>query len=114
MTPAVLLGTLFRLFGADISVFPNSGGRFTFSYEECQDLASALRGPLGSLKTCFPSPAGGMTIEKVGAMVDAFGNDSALLIGGALLRYSPDPEVSARAFLTALNAAAASRKETAE
>ena len=26
---------------------------------------------------------------------------AALLIGGALLRYSPDPEVSARAFLTA-------------
>ncbi len=113
MTPAILLGTLFRLFGADISVFPNSGGRFTFTYQECQDAASALREPLGTLKTCFPSPAGGMTIEKVGAMVDAFGNDTALLIGGALLRYSPDPEVSARAFLTALEAAVASRKEAA-
>jgi ribulose-bisphosphate carboxylase large chain len=111
MTPAILLGTLFRIFGADISVFPNSGGRFTFSGQECQDVATALRAPLGGLKPAFPSPAGGMTIEKVGAMVDAFGNDTALLIGGALLRYSPDPAVSARAYITALEAAVASRKE---
>ena len=110
MTPAMLLGTLFRLFGADISVFPNSGGRFTFSAQECQDLAQALRGPMGPLKGAFPSPAGGMTIEKVGNMVDAFGNDTALLIGGALLKYAPDPEVSARAFVTALEKAVAERK----
>lgn len=110
MTPAILLGTLFRLFGADISVFPNSGGRFTFTAQECQDLAAALRNPLGSLKGAFPSPAGGMTIEKVGNMVDAFGNDTALLIGGALLKYAPDPEVSARAFVTALEKAVGERK----
>ena len=105
ITPAVLLGTLFRLFGTDISVFPNWGGRFTFSYDECQELASACRDPLGGLKGCFPSPAGGMTIEKVGAMLDAYGDDTALLIGGALLRYSPDPAVSARAFVTAIEKA---------
>jgi ribulose-bisphosphate carboxylase large chain len=45
MTPAMLLGVLFRLFGADVSVFPNYGGRFTFTKEECLDLAAALRGP---------------------------------------------------------------------
>ena len=109
MTPAMLLGRLFRVFGADISVFPNSGGRFTFSAQECQDVATAMREPLSGLKSGFPSPAGGMTIEKVGAMVEAFGDDTALLIGGALLRHSPDPEVSARAFLTALEKAIADR-----
>lgn len=111
MTPAMLLGTLFRIFGADISVFPNSGGRFTFSGQECQDLAAAPRGSLGSLKPAFPSPAGGMTIEKAGAMADVFGDDTALLIGGALLRYSPEPEVSARAFIAALETAVAGAKE---
>jgi ribulose-bisphosphate carboxylase large chain len=109
MTPAMLLGRLFRVFGADISVFPNAGGRFTFSNAECLDLAAAMRDPLGGLKSGFPSPAGGMTIEKVGAMVETYGDDTALLIGGALLRYSPDPEVSARAFLTSLEAAVAQR-----
>jgi ribulose-bisphosphate carboxylase large chain len=110
MTPAMLLGRLFRIFGADISVFPNAGGRFTFSTEECLDLAAAMREPLGGLSPGFPSPAGGMTIEKVGTMVETYGDDTALLIGGALLRHSPDPEVSARAFLTSLEAAVAKRQ----
>jgi ribulose-bisphosphate carboxylase large chain len=109
MTPAMLLGRLFRIFGADISVFPNSGGRFTFTAAECQDLARAMREPLGGLNAGFPSPAGGMTIDKVGAMLEAFGDDTALLIGGALLRHAPDPEVSARAFLASLEAAVAAR-----
>ena len=112
MTPAILLGTLFRLFGGDISVFPNYGGRFTFSRDECQELADALRGPLHGLEPAFPSPAGGMTIEKVDAMLDAFGTDTALLIGGALLRHSPDPETSARAFVEAIESAVAARKGT--
>lgn len=105
ITPAMLLGKLFRLFGADISIFPNYGGRFTFSVSECMDLAEALRGGMGALKTSFPAPAGGMTIEKVGDMIKAYGTDTALLIGGALLRYNNDPEVSARAFLTAVEKA---------
>jgi ribulose-bisphosphate carboxylase large chain len=109
ITPAMLLGTLFRLFGADITIFPNYGGRFTFTVAECQDLAAACRRPLGNLESTFPAPAGGMTIEKVGAMVEAYGNDTALLIGGALLRHSPDPEVSARAFVTALERAVKDR-----
>ncbi len=91
MTPAMLLGRLFRIFGADISVFPNSGGRFTFTAEECQDLARAMRESLGGLNPGFPSPAGGMTIEKVGAMVEAFGDDTALLIGGACCAIHPTP-----------------------
>jgi ribulose-bisphosphate carboxylase large chain len=109
MTPAVMLGTLFRVFGADISVYPNAGGRFTFSHDECRQLADALRRPLGKLKGAFPAPAGGMTIEKVGQMVEAYGHDAALLIGGALLKYSPDPEVSARAFVTALEKSVAEK-----
>lgn len=107
MTPAILLGTLFRVFGADISVFPNYGGRFTFSKQECVDLADALRGPLFDLSPAFPAPAGGMVIEKVSAMLDVFGSDTVLLIGGALLRYSPDPVVSARAFVQAIEQAVA-------
>jgi ribulose-bisphosphate carboxylase large chain len=106
MTPAAMYGTLWRLFGTDISIFPNYGGRFTFTVQECMDLRDALAAPMGGLKSAFPAPAGGMTIEKVGDMVKAFGTDTALLIGGALMRYSSDPEVSARAFVTAVEKAA--------
>lgn len=110
MTPAMLLGRLFRVFGADISVFPNAGGRFTFTPDECQDLAIAMREPLGDVKPGFPSPAGGMTIEKIDSLVAAFGDDAVFLIGGALMRHSPDPEIGARAFITAIEQAVSGGK----
>ena len=110
MTPAMLLGRLFRVFGADISVFPNAGGRFTFTEQECLDLAIAMQEPLGDVKPGFPSPAGGMTIEKIDSMVAAFGHDAVFLIGGALMRHAPDPEVGARAFITAIEQAVSGGK----
>jgi ribulose-bisphosphate carboxylase large chain len=35
--PDILLGKLFRLFGADAVIFPNYGGRFSYSPEVCQN-----------------------------------------------------------------------------
>jgi ribulose-bisphosphate carboxylase large chain len=110
MTPAMLLGRLFRIFGADISVFPNAGGRFTFTPKECRDLAIAMQEPLGDVRPGFPSPAGGMTIERIDSMVAAFGHDAVFLIGGALMRHSPDPEAGARAFMAAIEKAVATGK----
>ena len=110
MTPAMLLGRLFRIFGADISVFPNAGGRFTFSNEECRDLAIAMQEPLGDVRPGFPSPAGGMSIERIDSMVAGFGRDAVFLIGGALMRHSPEPEAGARAFITGIEKAVSARK----
>jgi ribulose-bisphosphate carboxylase large chain len=110
MTPAMLLGRLFRIFGADISVFPNAGGRFTFTPEECRDLAIAMREALGDVRPGFPSPAGGMTIEKIDSMVAAFGHEAVFLIGGALMRHSTDPEIGACAFITAIEQAVSGGK----
>jgi ribulose-bisphosphate carboxylase large chain len=110
MTPAMLLGRLFRVFGTDISVFPNAGGRFTFTPKECRDLAIAMQEPLGDVKPGFPSPAGGMTIERIDSMVAAFGHDAVFLIGGALLRHSPEPEAGARAFIAGIEKAVSARK----
>ena len=110
MTPAMLLGRLFRVFGADISVFPNAGGRFTFTEQECRDLAIAMQEPLGNVKPGFPSPAGGMTIERIDSMVAGFGHDAVFLIGGALMRHSPDPEVGARAFIAAIEKTVSAEK----
>ena len=99
---------------APLLIGPDTGFYLARKYDlavaECQDLAEALRGSMKGLKPAFPSPAGGMTIEKINAMVDAYGHDTALLIGGALLRYSSDPEVSARAFVSALEHAVKSKR----
>src|SRR5690606_5850779 len=43
----LLLGRLFRLFGADATIFPNWGGRFLHSQEECLAIADRAREPLG-------------------------------------------------------------------
>jgi ribulose-bisphosphate carboxylase large chain len=109
MTPGLLLGTLFRLAGADISIFPNAGGRFAFGRADCVGIAKALRAPLGRVAPALPAPAGGMAFERIGEMVDVFGADSVLLIGGALIRHDPDPEVAARAFRAALDRALGER-----
>ncbi len=79
-------GTLMRLAGADLSVYPNYGGRFSFSQEECRSIVDGLVGPLGHLAPAMPSPGGGMTLSRVGEIVDFYGNDVALLIGGDLHR----------------------------
>jgi len=88
ITPAVLLGTLFRLAGADISIYPHAGGRFHLTQEECRDLAEALRRPEGGLRPAFPCPAGGMTVDRVPELLDFYGRDVILLIGGDILRQN--------------------------
>ncbi|MGE0260617.1 MAG: RuBisCO large subunit C-terminal-like domain-containing protein [Alphaproteobacteria bacterium] len=85
IAPPLLLGKLFRLFGADATIFPNHGGRFGYTPETCRDLACAARDPWHGLAACAPVPAGGMTTERVGEMLGFYGTDTILLIGGNLL-----------------------------
>lgn len=95
----VLLGTLFRLGGADISVFPNFGGRFSFTRDQCRSIRRRLRGHLGQLATALPCPAGGMRYENLADMCADYGSDAVFLIGASLLGYSDDLEYSTRAFM---------------
>jgi ribulose-bisphosphate carboxylase large chain len=95
----VLLGTLFRLTGADISIFPNAGGRFSFSREACQDIADRLREPLGNLRPAWPSPGGGMTYSNLSDMCAQYGEDCVLLVGGALLAHDKDRTRGTQSFL---------------
>ena len=82
----IVLGTLMRLAGADISIFPNVGGRFAFSKEHCLEITKHSREKLGAHRPVLVSPAGGMTLERIPEMVEMYGKDCALLIGGALSR----------------------------
>jgi len=97
--PGILLGTLFRLSGVDVSIFPNAGGRFTFSDAECREIGTRLRDPLGELKPAFPAPAGGMRLNNIPQMAEQYGSDVVCLIGGALLTHSESLEQSTRAFV---------------
>ena len=81
----VLLGTLFRMLGADATIFPNHGGRFSYSRETCMAIARNARASWSAVKPSLPVPAGGMTVERVAEMVSGYGPDTMLLIGGGLL-----------------------------
>lgn len=85
IAPVLLFGKLFRLFGCDAVIYPNYGGRFTYSQQTCADLAATARAPWGQIKPAMPVPAGGMTVERVPEMVAFYGPDTMLLIGGGLL-----------------------------
>ena len=81
----LLLGKLFRLFGADATIFANHGGRFGNPPSVSRALAEAALQPWGALKPAVPVPAGGMTLARAPEMLQFYGKDVMLLIGGDLL-----------------------------
>jgi ribulose-bisphosphate carboxylase large chain len=83
----MLFGDLMRLSGADISVFPNYGGRFGFTKAECEEIVHATRNPQGPGKAILPSPGGGMTLDRLPDMRSLYGEDCVYLLGGSLLRF---------------------------
>ena len=86
LSHGLLFGTLPRLTGADVSIFPNHGGRFSFSPEACTEIADACRAELPGVAPAFPAPGGGMSLERVPEMLRFYGDDVCLLIGGSLYR----------------------------
>jgi ribulose-bisphosphate carboxylase large chain len=86
-THAMMFGTLQRLAGTDISVFPNVGGRFGFTKEQCQSIARACTEEDGIGQAMLPSPGGGMSVERAADMAGMYGDDVVYLLGGSLLRY---------------------------
>ena len=109
IAPPVLLGTLFRLFGADATIFPNHGGRFTYSRATCMAIAHNARAPWAAVRSTLPVPAGGMTLERVDEMAEGYGEDTMLLIGGGLLTAGYKLLDRAREFVEKVRSRAASR-----
>lgn len=95
----VMYGQLQRLAGADMSVYPNFGGRFSFTEAECASIVEATQSAMGQIKPIFPAPGGGMTMEKVPVLNEFYGNDVVYLVGGGLHRYSNDLTKNVRHFL---------------
>jgi ribulose-bisphosphate carboxylase large chain len=72
--------------GADAVIYPNFGGRFGFTREECLSIAKACAEDMGGPRQIVAAPGGGMTLGRVPEMREAYGNDVMYLIGGALLQ----------------------------
>jgi len=102
IAPPLLLGKLFRLFGADATIFPNHGGRSSYSKATCHAIADAARKPWLGLRPVLPVPAGGMTVERVPEMLSGYGKDTMLLIGGGLLSAKSRLLEKSREFVAAV------------
>lgn len=105
LTPPALLGKLFRLFGADAVIFASYGGRFGSTQAESVQVATGLRQTWGPLRPALPVPGGGMRVERVPELVETFGRDVALLVGGNLLEAGEALVERTRAFTAAVAAA---------
>jgi ribulose-bisphosphate carboxylase large chain len=84
VSQATLFGKLFRWYGADGSIFPHAGGRFSYSRETCRELASALRAPHARLRPAFPIPGGGIRLDRLPELIRFYGRDCILLVGSGL------------------------------
>lgn len=86
----VMFGQLARLAGADAVIFPNFGGRFSFTPEECRSIVSGTEMPMDPLAPVFPCPGGGMSLQRIPEMLAIYGRDVVFLIGGGLFTHGPD------------------------
>ena len=98
----VLFGSLFRYAGADTTIFPNHGGRFSFSAAACRRIADSSLEAIDGLPGIFPTPGGGMNRGRVDEMIEFYGRDVVLLIGGDLHRGG-DLRTNAAAFREAVS-----------
>jgi len=100
----VLFGNLARLGGADASIYPNFGGRFSFSRDECRDIVKGCSETMGDVAPIFPAPGGGMTMENIREMKEFYGPDVIYLMGGGLFRGSDDLVENCRRFRELIDA----------
>jgi ribulose-bisphosphate carboxylase large chain len=83
-----LFGQVARLAGADATIYPNWGGRFSFSKQECISIVAGSHDPMGHIKSIFPTPGGGMTFDRIPEMLEVYGRDVIFLMGGGLHRIA--------------------------
>ncbi len=104
ISPALLLGRLFRLFGADAVIFPHRGGRFdAFDASTCREIARRLEEDAGGgVLSAMPVPAGGVDAERARDVVAFYGSEVMLLVGGSLYRGGDDLAARTRRFVDAV------------
>ncbi|MEE9607836.1 MAG: RuBisCO large subunit C-terminal-like domain-containing protein [Myxococcota bacterium] len=106
IAPELLFGRLFRLYGADAVIYVHFGGRFSYDRAVCRRLADRLVGSWAGILPSLPVPAGGMAVESAAEVVDFYGLESMLLIGGSLQLHRNDLAKRSRGFVEAVRRAA--------
>jgi ribulose-bisphosphate carboxylase large chain len=84
-----LFGQLARLAGADTTVYANWGGRFSYTKEECISIINGSQVNMGHIAPIFPTPGGGMTLDRLPEMAEVYGREVIFLMGGGLHGIRP-------------------------
>ncbi len=100
----LLLGTLTRLAGADLSIFPGRGGRIQSGVDDEQTTCTALTAPLGGLRPTLPCLGGGKRLDQLARTARKLGPDLAIVVGGDLLRCGDNLESATRQAVNDLDA----------
>ncbi|NBD96031.1 MAG: hypothetical protein GVY11_06120 [Gammaproteobacteria bacterium] len=102
ISAAVLLGSLVRIAGADIGIFPGSGGRIHSGYDDETSVCGALTESLQGIRPTLPCIGGGKRVDELGDTRRRLGSDAAVLVGGDLLRRGSELEAATRQAIASL------------
>jgi len=105
--PAALFGSLYRLYGADAVIFVGYAGRFKTPREACRDLVGALVGPWSGVVPSLPVVGGGVELDNIAELLQFYGRDAMLLVGGSLQIEEGALLARSRAFVRAVHEASA-------
>jgi ribulose-bisphosphate carboxylase large chain len=92
---AFLYGALWRAMGADMTIFPNHAGRFSFTLKECVEIVKKARNTALPYNTTFPVPGGGMQRNSIPYWIEKYGRDTIFLIGGSLYQHPKGIRIAA-------------------
>jgi 2,3-diketo-5-methylthiopentyl-1-phosphate enolase len=99
---SVLLGTLMRLGGADMVLFPSSYGTVTLPSQDTLAIKTALTWSMGPLRKSFPVPSAGIHPGLVPKIIQDYGQNVIVNAGGGVHGHSKGAAAGARAFQQAI------------
>ena len=101
----LVLGTLPRLAGADMAVYPSHLGTLPFSRSEALQVSGALTAPWFGLRRTVALAGGGLHAGLVPRLVADLGTDWALAAGGGVHGHPMGTAAGARSIRQAFDAA---------
>lgn len=96
--PSVYFGLLWRALGADCIIYPNAGGRFSYTLQQCMDINRECRSQDFDMAASFPVPAGGINRNSLNDWMKDYGRDTIFLIGGSLYQHPEGLKTAAKEF----------------
>lgn len=84
ISPAIYLGLLPRMAGADVVLFPSPYGSVALEQEQSLATARALLSPSSFHPRAVPGPSAGIHLGLVGRLLSDFGRDLVVNAGGAI------------------------------